>query len=450
MELKIPRILLAGVSSGCGKTSVCCAILQALVNRNLKVGAFKCGPDYIDPMFHSRIIGAKSSNLDLHFFDENTLRYLLAKNAEDRHISIIEGVMGYYDGAGLTSSRASSYEVAKQTDTPVILVVNAKGASLSILATIQGFLTFYPDHHIQGVILNQCSSISYGALKTAIEDRFQIKALGYLPKMTDCSLESRHLGLVTAAEVENLQEKMQAMASQAEKTIDIDGLLALSLQASPISFLPVKLPAMENVRIAVAQDQAFCFYYEDNLDAIREMGGQIVPFSPLEDGELPDHIQGVYLGGGYPELYTEKLSSNQSMRLSIKKALAAGLPCIAECGGFMYLTESIGQYPMVGALSGNCFDTGRLTRFGYVTLHAQKDNLLCRAGQQIPAHEFHHWDCTVPGDSFIAVKSNGKSWPCAVVTDRLYAGYPHFHFYANPAFLEGFYRTCVKEKHRHD
>ena len=450
MEQHIPRILMAGANSGCGKTTVTCAVLQALVNRGLKVGAFKCGPDYIDPMFHSRIIGAKSANLDLHFFSENTLRYLLTRNAADRDVSIIEGVMGFYDGMGLTTTRASSYEVAKVTDSPVVLVVNAKGASLSVLAAIQGFLTFYPDNHIKGVILNQCSAMTYGALAKAIEDRFQIRTLGYLPKMADCALESRHLGLVTAAEVENLRDKLQAMASQAEKTVDLNGLLSLGQEAPAVSCEPIVLPRQEPVRIAVAKDKAFCFYYEDSLEALTDMGAEIVEFSPLCDEALPEHIHGLYLGGGYPELNAEQLSHNKTMRTSVQKALEQGLPCIAECGGFMYLTEAIGEFPMVGFLPGSCFDHQKLTRFGYVTLRAKQDNLLCKAGEEIPAHEFHHWDCTQPGDCFTARKSTGKQWDCIIATDRLYAGYPHFHFYANPAFLKGFYDTCIKEKHRHD
>ena len=450
MEQNIPRILLAGTNSGCGKTTVTCAVLQALVNRGMKVGAFKCGPDYIDPMFHSRIIGAKSANLDLHFFSENTLRYLLMKNARDRDVSIIEGVMGFYDGMGLTTTRASSYEVAKITASPVILVVGAKGASLSVLATIQGFLTLYPENNIKGVILNQCTAMTYGALAKAIEESLGIRAFGYLPKMTDCALESRHLGLVTAAEVENLREKLQIMAQQAEKTIDLDGMLALAAEAEAVSCEPVEIPRQEPVRIAVARDNAFCFYYEDSLEAIKEMGGELVVFSPLKDERLPQNIHGLYLGGGYPELYAEKLSQNQSMLQSIYTALEGGLPCIAECGGFMYLTEAIGAHPMVGYLPGKCFDNGKLTRFGYVTLQAKDNNLLCKAGEEIAGHEFHHWDCTNPGSDFIASKANGRCWDCAVVTDRIYAGYPHFHFYANPAFLKGFYDTCLKEKYRHD
>lgn len=358
--------------------------------------------------------------------------------------------MGYYDGLGLTSTRASSYEAAKVTGSPVVLVVGARGASLSVLAAIQGFQNFCPDSQIRGVILNQCSPSTYGALAQAIRERLGIRPLGFLPRMEDCALESRHLGLVTAAEVANLREKMQRLAAQAEKTIDLDGLLALAGEAAPLSWEPVVLPRRERVRIAVAQDKAFCFYYADNLAAMAEMGAEIVEFSPLKDHALPDNIQGVYLGGGYPELYAGALSENRTMRESLRAALERGLPCIAECGGFMYLTEAIGGFPMVGFLPGNCFDTGKLTRFGYVTLRAREDNLLCRAGEAIPAHEFHHWDCTLPGSSFTAVKPNGRQWDCAVATDRLYAGFPHFHFYANPAFLEHFYEICIKEKHRYD
>lgn len=444
------RIMISGVSSGCGKTTVVCAVLQALVNRGLKTGAFKCGPDYIDPMFHSRIIGAKSANLDLHFFSENTLRYLLTKNGEGCDMSVIEGAMGYYDGAGLTSWKTSAHEIARLTETPVVLVVNARGAALSVLAVIEGFLHFRPESGIRGVILNQCTAMTYASLSAAIEERFGIRCFGFLPKLDECAIESRHLGLVTAAEIEGLREKMQTLAAQAEKTLDIDSLLALGREAPPLRYAPIVLPRKEKIRLAVARDKAFCFYYEDSLDAVREMGGEIVPFSPLGESALPEEIDGLYLGGGYPELYAKKLSENASMRASVRAAIEKGIPCIAECGGFMYLTEAIGDAPMAGALPGTCFDTGKLTRFGYVTLRAKSDNLLCRAGGEIAAHEFHHWDCTFPGDAFTAEKPTGRRWECAVSSGALYAGYPHFHFYSNPEFLYSFYDACIKEKHRHD
>lgn len=453
MEYMIPRIVLAGTNSGCGKTTVACAILQALVNRELNVGAFKCGPDYIDPMFHSRIIGAECTNLDLFFFDENTLKYLLAKNGAGRDISVIEGVMGFYDGMGLTTTAASTYEVSLFTESPTVLVVAAKGASLSVMAVIQGFLDFCPNNLIKGVILNQCTASTYSVLAKEIEARFagRVQPLGFLPTMRECSLESRHLGLITAAEVQGLHEKLNMLASQAERTIDIDGLLALAASAAPVYCEEVNLPKQrETVRIAVARDNAFCFYYEDSLDALREMGVELVPFSPLSDSELPQDIQGMYLGGGYPELYAQRLSENAPMRASVKAALERGVPCIAECGGFMYLTESIAGYPMVGFIPGKSFDTGKLTRFGYISLKAGHDTLLCTAGGEIRGHEFHHWDSENTGGSFTAVKASGKSWKCVHATETLYAGYPHFHFYSNPDFAVSFYNACLKEKHKND
>ena len=453
MEYMIPRIVLAGTNSGCGKTTVACAILQALVNRELNVGAFKCGPDYIDPMFHSRIIGAECTNLDLFFFDENTLKYLLAKNGEGRDISVIEGVMGFYDGMGLTTTAASTYEVSLFTESPTVLVVAAKGASLSVMAVIQGFLDFCPNNLIKGVILNQCTASTYSVLAKEIEARFagRVQLLGFLPTMRECSLESRHLGLITAAEVQGLHEKLNMLASQAERTIDIDGLLALAASAAPVYCEEVNLPKQrETVRIAVARDNAFCFYYEDSLDALREMGVELVPFSPLSNSELPQDIQGMYLGGGYPELYAQRLSENAPMRASVKAALERGVPCIAECGGFMYLTESIASYPMVGFIPGKSFDTGKLTRFGYIGLKAGHDTLLCTAGGEIRGHEFHHWDSENTGGSFTAVKASGKSWKCVHATETLYAGYPHFHFYSNPDFAVSFYNACLKEKHKND
>lgn len=450
MEYRIPRLVLAGTNSGCGKTTVSCAVLQALVNRGCRVGAFKCGPDYIDPMFHSEIIGAKSANLDSFFFTENTLNGLLAEGARDRDISIIEGVMGYYDGLELVTAKASTYEVARMTRSPVVLVVGAKGASLSVLAVIQGFLTLMEDNRICGVILNQCTAMTYRMLREEILRRFggRVQPLGFLPSLRETVLESRHLGLVTAAEVDSLREKLQRLAAQAEQTIDLDGLLKLAGEAEPICCEEIQFEKYaEPVRIAVAKDRAFCFYYEDNLRMLRKMGAELVPFSPLSDEKLPENIHGLYLGGGYPELYAEQLRQNVSMRESIRASLEQGLPCIAECGGFMYLTERIGGEPMVGFLPGGSFDTGKLVRFGYVQLTAKKDNLLCRAGESIPGHEFHHWDCENPGADFTASKLSGRSWDCAVATPRLYAGYPHFHFYANPRFAEQFYETCLEEKH---
>ena len=453
MQNELPRIMIAGSGSGCGKTTVTCAILKALSASGLQVGAYKCGPDYIDPMFHSRILHAPSTNLDSFFFDENTLRALLTKNAAGKDISIIEGVMGYYDGLGLTSGKASSAEIAQITQTPVILVLNAKGAALSLLAVIRGFLSFVPENMICGVILNRCNEMTYNALAAEIRKRFgdSVRAFGYLPSMPDCSLESRHLGLITAGEVADLDEKMERLAEQAEKSIDLDGLIRCAQKAKPLQFEPIKtMHFQEKIRIASAEDKAFCFYYHDNFDLLREMGAEIVPFSPLSSPKLPENIHGLYLGGGYPELYAESLSRNTSMRTAVREALVNGMPCIAECGGFMYLTQSIGEFPMAGYLPGNCYNTGKLTRFGYVTLRAEKDNMLCQRGNSIKAHEFHYWDCDEPGTGFTAEKVSGKKWRCIHADETLYAGFPHFHFYAAPDLAVRFYKACLKFKEAQD
>lgn len=446
MKKELPRILIAGTNSGCGKTTFVSGLLTALKRREKDLRAFKCGPDYIDPMFHASALGVPCRNLDLQFFDENTLRFSLAKNGGS--LSVIEGVMGYYDGVGMTT-RASSYAVAMASDTPAVLVVDARGAAHSVLAVIGGFLNLHPKSHIRGVILNRCSAMLYPRMKQAIADQFggAVLPLGYLPVMKDCTLESRHLGLITAQEMTDLQEKLEALADQIEKSVDIPALCALAASAPELSWEPVALPEEgPPLRIAVARDNAFCFYYEDNLDLLRSLGAELVPFSPIADAALPENIRGLYLGGGYPELYAESLSENQSMKDSIRQALEAGLPCIAECGGFLYLQKELEGRPMVGFLPGTGHNTGKLSRFGYVTLTAQKDNLLCAAGEQIPAHEFHYYDTTCNGEDFLAQKADGRAWRCGIATETLYAGFPHFHFYAHPKMAARFLAACRKEK----
>ena len=241
---------------------------------------------------------------------------------------------------------------------------------------------------------------------------------------------------------------MQALAAEAEKSLDIDGIITLSADAPALSCRSVTTERREGVRIAVSRDKAFCFYYEDSLSRLTDIGAELVPFSPLADNHLPENIHGLFLCGGYPELYAERLSANQTLRQDILHALENGLPCIAECGGFMYLTQAIAGYPMVGFIPGSCSDKGRLTRFGYVTITAERDNMLCNKGESIPAHEFHHWDADFPGEDFTARKPDGREWACVHAGDTLYAGFPHFHFYANDAFTNGFYNACLKEKHR--
>ena len=452
--MKLPRIMLAAPASGSGKTLVTCGILQALVNRGYRVVSFKCGPDYIDPMFHSRVIGTRSGNLDTFFTDYETTRFLFGRAALDADLSVIEGVMGYYDGLGGISRKASSSDVAEALEAPVVLVVNCRGMSMSVLPLIKGFLEFEESRNIRGVILNQMPASLYQDLKGQIEEQLSVKVLGYVPKAEELVLESRHLGLVLPGEIEQLKKKLNQMAELLEKTLDLDALIAMAREAGELSWRVPELPALsggKGVRIGVAQDEAFCFTYRDNLQMLEDMGAELVPFSPLSDSRLPERLQGLILSGGYPELHAPALAENSSMREEIREAVKAGLPCIAECGGFLYLHRTLEgedgkEYPMAGVLDARAFRTPKLSRFGYITLTARQDQLLLREGEQIRGHEFHYWESESCGEAMQAKKPLRKrSWSCVHGNSTLYAGFPHLFFYSNPEAAWNFLKKCEEQ-----
>ena len=451
MTVYAPRVLFAAPSSGAGKTTVTCAILRAFHRRGLHLAAFKCGPDYIDPMFHREVLGVPSTNLDLFLLGEGMVRQILLEHAREAAFSLLEGAMGYYDGIGFTE-RAGSYDLARATRTPVILIVDGRGAAQSLLAQVKGFLTYRADSRIAGVIWNRLSPSLYPALQQRLEQEFGIRSLGFLPKMDAAVLESRHLGLVTAAEVDELQQKMDRLAEQAERTVDLDGLLAVAQQAEPLSQEILELPerGRGRPRIAVARDRAFCFYYADSLRLLERLGAELCLFSPLTDAALPPGCRGMLLGGGYPELHAAELERNAPMRESVRAAVQDGMPCVAECGGFLYLHRTLEDaqgisHQMVGAIAADGKRTNRLQRFGYATLTALRDNLLCKAGERIPIHEFHYWESTDSGNAFQAEKaSNGRTWPCIHTAETLFAGFPHIHFCSNPRWAQRFLAACVQ------
>jgi len=449
-EKKINRIMIAGTGSGCGKTTITCAILKALVNRGLSVSSFKCGPDYIDPMFHSKIIMGKSRNLDMFLCGEETTKYLLAKNCENTDFSIIEGVMGFYDGLSINDVEYSSCDISNKTDTPVVLVVNSEGLYFSLVAMIKGYLDFY-ENKIVAVILNNTSKEMYPLYKDSIEKHLNIKVLGFMPRLKNAVLESRHLGLITVSEVELLDEKLEELGKAAEENIDLDQMIAFAQTALPLSYHEVNIKREEEVRVAIAMDNAFCFYYEDSLELLRQMGAVLIPFSPLENDTLPEDINGLILGGGYPELYAEKLSENTSMLTCIKKFFESGLPTYAECGGFMYLGKTISvndkSYPMVGAIETNTNLTNKLQNFGYIHLMAKEDNVFCKKDIGINAHEFHYSQSDNNGDSFEAIKSSGKGWSVGFSSQSTFAGYPHLHLWGNVDFARNFLRRCQEYSH---
>ena len=431
------QFLLAAPRSGSGKTTMTCALLMALKRRGCAPCAFKSGPDYIDPMFHRAVLGVESRNLDLFFSAPETVRTLYAKGAAGHGAAVCEGAMGFYDGLGGVSDRASAWHLADTLDLPVLLVVEPKGQSLTLAAELKGLVNFRTPSHIAGILLNNCTARMHALLAPMLEKETGLPVLGFLPKLPEAVIGSRHLGLYTAAEVENLQQKLALLADAAEEHIDWPRLLALCEKEPPaLPVRPETPPA--RVRIAVAQDEAFCFTYAETLEAFRDAGAEVVFFSPLRDTALPENIGGLYLPGGYPELHARELSGNTSLLREIKQKIESGLPTAAECGGFLYLGQSLtdaeGQsWPMAGVLPGEAKDAGRLVRFGYAALSADSDSMLFRAGESFPIHEFHHWDSTANGVALAAKKPvGGAEWRCGFVNEHFYAGFPHLYWAGTP------------------
>ena len=431
------QFLLAAPRSGSGKTTMTCALLMALKRRGCAPCAFKSGPDYIDPMFHRAVLGVESRNLDLFFSASETVRALYAKGAAGHGAAVCEGAMGFYDGLGGLSDRASAWHLADTLDLPVLLVVEPKGQSLTLAAELNGLKNFRTPSHIAGILLNNCTARMHALLAPMLEKETGLPVLGFLPKLPEAVIGSRHLGLYTAAEVENLQQKLALLAGAAEEHIDWPRLLALCEKEPPaLPVQPETPPA--RVRIAVAQDEAFCFTYAETLEAFRDAGAEVVFFSPLRDTALPENIGGLYLPGGYPELHARELSENTSLLREIKQKIESGLPTAAECGGFLYLGQSLtdaeGQsWPMAGVLPGEAKDAGRLVRFGYAALSADSDSMLFRAGESFPIHEFHHWDSTANGTALAAKKPVGAAaWRCGFIDEHFYAGFPHLYWAGTP------------------
>lgn len=459
MAYNIPRLVLAAPGSGAGKTTMACALLQVMMNRGLSPAAFKCGPDYIDPMFHSQVIGAKAHNMDLYFVPEDRARFLFQEGIQGCGVALIEGAMGFYDGVAGKSTQASAYHVAQVLKAPVVLVVQPGGSSLTLAATLKGLLEFREESGCRGILLNRCSKGHYALLKPMLEEELGIPVLGYLPPMPECALESRHLGLVTAEEVAGLREKLAALAAQAEETIDIPRLLELMASAPPLEEEVLILPSRSIIQpvIALARDKAFCFYYQENLELLEKLGAKLVYFSPLEDEGPPEEADALYLGGGYPELYARQLSQNQACRENVKQAASRGMPVLAECGGFLYLQKSLqdeegSSWPMAGVLPGEGFPTGKLGRFGYVEVTSWRTGLMCPREEKIRGHEFHYWDSTQPGEDAFAKKPlSTRTWECVHTGRTLWAGFPHLYFYSNLGFAARFVAAAAEyQKQKRD
>lgn len=458
IQVNTPRVMFAATRSGSGKTTVTCGVLAALKKQNIKVQAYKCGPDYIDPMFHRTVLGIDTGNLDTFFADADAIGRILARDTKDAELIVMEGVMGYYDGVGGTTTMASSYELSKVTKTPVVLIVDAKGASVTLAAIIRGIMEYKKDSRIVGVILNRVSPMFYSRIKHVIETECGIPVLGYLPEDASFAVPSRHLGLLQPDEMLKQRDWVETVAEAARKTIDIDGILEIAAQAEMLQIQKAtgeteksKFPA--GYRIGVARDAAFSFYYRENLRMLEDMGATLVYFSPLTDAHVSE-VDALIFGGGYPELYAKQLYENQSMRASVWQALEAGMPCHAECGGFLYLGKSLADaegnvYEMVGFLDGAGFRTERLQRFGYVELAPQEADAFA-VNTVLRGHEFHYWNSTDCGDACLAWKplSKQKTYSCMVKKKGTFAGFPHLYYAGAENFFYHLFLNSTENENR--
>lgn len=449
------RIMIAAPQSGSGKTLITCALLQALKEKNYHLESFKCGPDYIDPMFHKTVLGISSRNLDPFFTEDSITRKLLSKGQDSRDLAVIEGVMGLYDGLGGICEEASSYALAKATNTPILLTVNARGMGRSLLALLSGFLQYDTAHLIKGVILNQTPSSFASVLAKEIEETFHIPVVASFPVRDDVRIESRHLGLVMPYELEDIQSRLKIASQVLCENANIEQILEIAKSAPKLEYdvkRDIKQKLTEKtIRIGVARDEAFCFYYEDNLDLLKSLGAKLIFFSPLHDDTLPKDLDGILFGGGYPELYLKELEENESMRNSVKSAIENKMPSLAECGGFMYLHDTIFDsekkpYKMAGVIHACCMKKERLVRFGYLTLNSKTDSFL-QKGETIRGHEFHYYDSEDNGECAIAKKPVGtRSWECVHAGSDHWWGFAHLSYYSNPKFAEKFAEACRSYK----
>lgn len=448
-QRKLPGIMIAAVKSGSGKTTVTCALLEALKRRGLSPCAFKCGPDYIDPMLHRKVIGVPSRNLDSFFSEQEQLRRTYMenmKNTGDNGIAVVEGAMGLYDGLGGVREEGSAYDLSRILCLPVVLVVDAHGMGRSLLPLLFGFLQYDRAKRIRGVILNRTTEHFYRAVAPTIERELQIPALGFLPDQPQIFMESRYLGLKPPDKIADWQRLLCRTVDILEDKVSVDRIIEIAGKADRLRTVKRTVFYEKHpVRIGIAKDEAFCFYYEENLKILKEAGADLISFSPLRDKKLPEGIAGILLGGGYPEWYAKKLEANVSMRGAIRQAIQDGMPSVAEGGGFLYLHETLeddkqNSCAMCGVVPGKCFYTGRLVRFGYMTVEEKRETFL-KAGTRIKGHEFHYYESENPGTDCTAVKpASGKAWDCIQAEKWSFWGFPQLYYPSNPDFAVSFVR----------
>jgi len=445
-------VIIAGERSGVGKTTVTLALLAAMRSQNKIVQSFKVGPDYIDPMFHSRITGRACRNLDPVLTSEEYVQGCFAKHAQTAKYALIEGVMGLFDGASGHDDTASTAHIARLLKVPVVLVLNCASTSRSIAAIAHGYKTFDPRIEIAGLVLNRVASDRHLELLTQALEPLDLPILGVLRRQDDITIPDRHLGLVPTGELDNFQVLLERFAHLGKTCFDWEKLLPMIETSQKTENYSVLNPVekMDKVRIAIAQDSAFNFYYADNLDLLRSMGAELIPWSPIKDGMLPKDIQGLYFGGGFPEVFAAELAENQSMKDSIKAVIQAGMPTVAECGGLMYLCDRLENfeqnlYEMVGIFPTTAVMGKKLT-LGYRQALALQDSCLVKSGDRVWGHEFHRSTLT-KSNSYPLFNMNGYDSHLQYPAEgwhkyQVHASYLHLHFGAQPQLVERFLSHC--------
>lgn len=430
-------IIISSNESGGGKTTFTLGLLKALMKRGYSVQGYKVGPDYIDGDFHTLITGNTSRNLDGHLMGEEGIKESYLRGNGD--LGVIEGVMGLYDGKGI-DTEFSTYHVSKILNLPIILVITPKAKSATLAAELKGLLEF-KNANIVGVVLNKVSEKYYNLLKVIIETHTKLKVFGYIPKTEEVKFKSRHLGLVQGVEVDDLAGKIEVFSDIIEEYIDLDVLIN-SFKESKVKVENRSRFKLENLNlnIAVAYDEAFRFYYKENIEVLKDVGN-VTFFSPLRDKELPKNIDFLYIGGGYPEIFKENLSKNKELLIDIKEKLENGLKCYAECGGLMYLTENIDGFDMVKYFDGHSYMTKSLNNFGYNRVKVLKENRLFPKNLEINAHEFHKSKVELNEDTIYEVSktdvfSKTNYWTCGYLKNNTLGSYAHVHFFGNMDFIK--------------
>ena len=459
--MNYPRLIIAGVQSGVGKTTLSLGLMSALSNRGLVVQPFKVGPDYIDSGLHFQACGRRSHNLDSWMGTEEVLKTVFAKNAADADVAVIEGVMGLFDGVKGGHIQGSTAELAILLDAPLILVVNVQGMAQSCVAIIKGFMDYEPRLKITAVVLNNASAYHQTVLRKNIEAELGIKVLGCLPRQAEIKMPSRHLGLLPADENTEIQAIIARMADLIEAQLEVDAIIKMAQAAAAPNINKECLARLNQSRaeakrtiIGVARDAAFSFYYQDNLDYLEELGAEIICFSPLKDATLPD-MDGIYLGGGFPEMFLPQLEANHSMMNAIREAHQIAMPIYAECGGFIYLCERISDFAGriwsgVGLVPAQASLSKCLEGLGYVEASAARDSILANQGEVLRGHEFHYSTISGFNDGQAAYHLNGGKGEDGrgdgYALDNLLGSYVHLHLRSNPTAANHFINACAAFK----